>query len=377
MIAPPASLDRLAEGDGLAREHARMKMIFDGMNDQFFALDSGWRYTFFNKRAEEQLRSLGLDSAQLIGKVLWDVFPAVPNEASLRRVMDKRVPVTDELFYEPLGEWVQNHIYPSPDGGVAIFQRYVTEARIAEAALRRSQEALEHVARVATMGELVASIAHELNQPLAAIVAHGNAGLRWLERGEDAIAETRNAFDRIIRDGTRAGDVLRHVRALVTPADRTRVPVPLEEVVADVVTLVQHDTKSRDVTIHTRTTGKPPPVMGDRVQLQQVVLNLTLNAMEAMCTTIGRPRVLLIETRRTPEGVSVSMNDTGPGFEEHDAAKLFDAFYTTKRGGLGMGLAISRTIVEAHGGRIWATTRPGEGATFEFVLPLNSNSSSR
>jgi C4-dicarboxylate-specific signal transduction histidine kinase len=363
MSAPP---------DALAREHARMKMIFDGMNDQFFALDSGWRYMFFNKRAEEQMRSLGLDSAQLIGKVLWDVFPVVPNEASLRRVMDQRVPVTDELFYEPLGEWVQNHIYPSPDGGVAIFQRYVTEARIAEAALRRSQEALEHVARVSTMGELVASIAHELNQPLAAIVAHGNAGLRWLERGEDAFAETRNAFDRIIRDGTRAADVLRHVRALVTPADRTRVPVPLEEVVADVVTLVQHDTKSRDVTIHTRTAGKPPPVMGDRVQLQQVVLNLTLNAMEAMCTTIGRPRVLLIETRRTPEGVSVSINDTGPGFQEHDAARLFDAFYTTKRGGLGMGLAISRTIVEAHGGRIWATTRPGEGATFEFVLPLGN-----
>jgi C4-dicarboxylate-specific signal transduction histidine kinase len=370
-MATSDALDRLAEGDFLAREHARMKIIFDGMNDQFFALDSGWRYTFFNKRAEEQLRLLGMDAAQLIGKVLWDVFPVVPNEASFRRVMDERVPVTDELFYEPLGEWVENHMYPSPDGGVAIFQRYVTGAKRAEDALRRSQETLERVARVATMGELVASITHELNQPLAAIVAHGNAGLRWLDRPAPAIDESRNAFDRIIRDGTRAGEILRRVRALVTPADRTRVPVPLEEVIADVVALVQHDAKSSHVTVRTHAGDGLPRVMGDRVQLQQVVLNLALNAMEAMCAAIGRTRVLLIVTQRTPEGVSVRVSDTGPGFDEQNAAKLFDAFYTTKRGGLGMGLAISRTIVEAHGGRLRAATSP-EGATFEFVLPVTA-----
>jgi signal transduction histidine kinase len=235
-------------------------------------------------------------------------------------------------------------------------------------ALRQSQAELAHVTRVVTMGELAASIAHEVNQPLAGIVINGNACLRWLAGESPNLAEAREAAQRIIRDGTRASDIIARVRALARKTGTLTERVDLNEAIREVLALCQGEARKHDVALRTQVPDGLPPVRGDRVLIQQVVLNLVMNGIEAMSDAPRHPRELVIQAHGEADDVRVTVHDSGIGLDPQALDRIFDALYTTKPGGMGMGLSISRTIVENHGGRLSVVAQDGPGATFEFTL---------
>jgi len=244
-----------------------------------------------------------------------------------------------------------------------------TDRKRAADDLREVQAELAHVARITTMGEMAASIAHEVNQPLSGVVINGNACLRWMAGDPPNLAEAREAVQRIIRDGKRASDVIARIRNLSKKSGAEKEPLDLNETIAEVVAFVQGELRRTRVALRTELARDLPRVMGDRVQLQQVVLNLVLNGLEAMSTVADRPRELVIETKREDaEHASVAVRDVGVGLDPEAINRLFDAFYTTKSGGMGMGLSISRSIIENHGGRLWAVPNQGPGATFLFTV---------
>jgi signal transduction histidine kinase len=220
------------------------------------------------------------------------------------------------------------------------------------------------------MGQLTASIAHEVNQPIAAVVTNAQAALRWLGAEPPNLDEIREALGRIVKDGRRAGDVTGRIRALIRKAPPRKGRFDLNEAVLDVIALTRSEVLRHAVSVRTELATGLPCVQGDRVQLQQVILNLILNAVEAMSVVDAGPRELRISTGRDAvDGVLVSVRDSGPGLDPTSVDRLFEAFYTTKPEGMGMGLAICRSIVEAHGGRMWATANEPRGAVFQFTLP--------
>jgi predicted ATPase/signal transduction histidine kinase len=248
-------------------------------------------------------------------------------------------------------------------------KRAEKELRESEASLREAQTELAHVTRVTTMGELAASIAHEVNQPLAGIVTNGNASLRWLSGPVPNLDEAREAIQRIIRDGSRAAQVVARIRALSQKTRAARESVNINEAIEEIVVLIGAELQRDRVVLQMDLAADLPSVVGDRVQLQQVVMNLILNAVEAMRPVAERERTLLIRTEgNEADEVRVTLQDSGTGIDPRTQEEIFDAFYTTKPGGLGMGLAISRSIVENHGGRLWATPNQGRGSTFCFTL---------
>jgi PAS domain S-box-containing protein len=246
----------------------------------------------------------------------------------------------------------------------------ITATTRAQQALQEAQAELTHVTRVTTLGELTASIAHEVNQPLAGIVINGEASLRWLGHQTPDMDEVRHAVERVISDARRASDVIRRIRVLAKKATPEMVPIDVNDIIHDGLLLVQRQVLNQRVDLQLELESGLPPVLGDRVQLQQVVINLVINGIEAMVHVTDRPRRMLLRSHRD-EGrqVLVSVQDSGVGIDPENANRLFNAFYTTKREGMGMGLSISRSIVEAHGGRIWATNNEGSGATIQFALP--------
>jgi C4-dicarboxylate-specific signal transduction histidine kinase len=246
----------------------------------------------------------------------------------------------------------------------------ITATTRAQEALQEAQAELTHVTRVTTLGELTASIAHEVNQPLAGIVINAEASLRWLGHATPELDEVRHAVERIISDARRASDVIRRIRDLSKKARPELVPIDLNDIVDDALLLVQRQVLSHRVGLRLELEAGLPRVLGDRVQLQQVVINLVINGIEAMAHVTDSPRWMSIRTHRDEGGqVHLSVQDAGVGIDPENANRLFNAFYTTKREGMGMGLSISRSIVEAHGGRIWATNNEGFGATIQFTLP--------
>jgi C4-dicarboxylate-specific signal transduction histidine kinase len=247
----------------------------------------------------------------------------------------------------------------------------------AEQALREAQAELARVTRVTTLGELTASIAHEVNQPLAAVIANAEASLRWLDRETPDLAAVRRSVEWAISDASRASDVIRGVRALANKSDIERAPLDVNDIIRDVIALVQRELVSHSVSLRTELVPAPPLILGDRVQLQQVTINLVMNGIEAMESVTDRPRELVIQSRRDgAQRMLVSVTDCGVGISHDDADRLFKAFFTTKSGGMGMGLSICRSIVEAHGGRISASRNRGPGATFQFVLPFHQEDAS-
>lgn len=610
--------------DELRKAKERVETILESITDKFFAVDNEWRYTHFNKHAEEQLRLFGKNPASLIGKILWDEFPNHGSAEYLRRAMSEREVFTDEGYSPLLGEWYENRIYPNPDGGLAIFQRYVTqrkraqlrllkseekyrtlfesidegfctievlfdekdepvdyrfleinpsfekqtgikdalgrtmreiapqhednwfeiygkialtgeparfeneaaqlhrwydvyafrvgpsqerkvailfkditkrkraeealraseerfrryfdlgligmaitapdkgclevndelcrilgyersellqknwaemthpddlaldlenfervlagdmdgytldkrwirkdgrfidsivavqcvrrtngavdyfvglvldttERKLTEEGLRKAQAELAHVARVTTLGELTSSIAHEVNQPLAAIVTNGQASLRLLSRSKPDIDEARLALESMIGDSLRASEVIKRIRALLKKTGSAKSALSVNEFIQDVITFTSSELKQNKVSLCTELAVDLPLVSGDRVQLQQVMLNLILNGREAMSSPGWQTRELLLRSEQTgPDWVQVTVRDTGIGLGSNDRERVFDAFFTGKEGGLGLGLSISRTIIEDHGGKLWAMPNEGLGASFQFRLP--------
>ena len=251
----------------------------------------------------------------------------------------------------------------------------VTSRKRAEAELHEAQANLAHVTRVTALGELAASIAHEVNQPLAAVVTNAAACLRWLDREPSDLKEARSTVQSIIKDGNRAGEVIQRVRALANKTADQKALLHVNDVVNEVVSLVQHELFSHRVALRLELAPDFPPVFADRIQLQQVILNLVINAIEAMQPVRDRPRKLVIRTRQDETSqVLVTVSDCGVGVAAENADRLFDAFFTTKSSGMGMGLSICRSIVDAHGGRLSASCA-GPGATFQFTLPLHQEDS--
>jgi len=229
---------------------------------------------------------------------------------------------------------------------------------------------LAHTNRVSMLGELAASIAHEVNQPLSGVVSNGGACLRWLAADVPNVEEARETARRIVRDGTRAGEVIARIRALAKRAATSRERLDLNETIQDVFDLVRDEATKKSVITQTQFADDLSPVSGDRVQLQQVMLNLLMNAIEAMSSVSDRARELVITTRNIDrDHVEITVEDSGIGIEADKMDKIFDSFYTTKPGGMGMGLSICRSILQAHGGRLWATAKDGTGAIFHLTLP--------
>jgi PAS domain S-box-containing protein len=249
------------------------------------------------------------------------------------------------------------------------------ERKRAEDALHQAQTELAHVTRVATLGEMTASIAHEVNQPLTAVIANANASLRWLAATTPNLDEAREAVSRIIRDSNRAGDVIARIRALVEKTDTEKVRLDINQTVQEVIILMQNEAVRKGVALRMDLAADVPPVLGDRVQLQQVILNLVMNGIEAMDTVTDRPREMVIRSCEHESGqLLVAVQDSGIGLDRQNLEKIFNTFYTTKPRGMGMGLKISRSIVENHGGRLWVVPNDdGPGATFQFTLHVGSN----
>lgn len=364
--------DRKRAEEGL-REKAR---LLDLTHDTVFVRDMNDVITYWNRGAEELY---GWTSDQATGNVTHELL-----QTTFPEPLDA---VTQKLLCT--GRWEGELVHTKRDGTrVAVASRWalqrngsgspiailetnndITEHKRAAEALRDMQVELAHVNRVTTMGQLTASIAHEVNQPLAAVVTHAHAALRWLDGERPNLEEARLALKHIIKDGNRASEVVNRIRALIKKAPPRNDPLNMNEVILETVALARSEILKNGISLKTQLAKGMPLVRGDRVQLQQVLLNLIINALEAMSGIEGT-RELLISTAEGETGyVRVAVCDSGPGLDLHALRRVFDAFYTTKPGGMGMGLSICHSIVGAHRGEIWATADRPQGAAFQFTLP--------
>jgi PAS domain S-box-containing protein len=274
--------------------------------------------------------------------------------------------------YDAAGELVE---IVGTDMDITERKRAEIEIRESERRYREIEVELAHANRVATMGQLSASIAHEVNQPIAAAITNAHAALRWLGAQPPELEEVRQALGRIVNNGTRAGDVIGRIRDLIRKAPPRKDGLEINEAILEVIALTRGEVVKNGVCVQTQLAEGLPLVQGDRVQLQQVILNLIINAVEAMSGADGGSRELLISTAiAEPDGVLVTVRDSGPGLAPASLERLFEAFYTTKPGGLGMGLSVCRSIIEAHSGRLWATANMPQGAVLQFTVPAHPDS---
>jgi len=278
--------------------------------------------------------------------------------------------------------YLENNLAPRvfAPARIAILKLLASQAAIAieknraAESLREMELQLAHANRLETMGQLTASIAHEVKQPIAAVVTNAQAALRWLRLDPPDLDEVRQALDRIIRDSGRAGSVIQRIRNLSKKASSHDDRVEISATVSEVIELTRNEVMKSGVSVRTELTGGLPLVRGDRIELQQVIVNLILNAVEAMRDMKEGARELMIATGRNESGdILVSVRDSGPGLPPAAQENLFKAFYTTKPSGMGLGLSICHSIVEGHGGRLWASDNAPRGAMFQFTLPVQSD----
>jgi PAS domain S-box-containing protein len=332
-------------------------------------------------RARRGIHYIFPEDRQFVNEVLW---PTVLEQGSWSGEMRFRHFKTGE----PIPVLYSSHRIDDPETGqpvnVGNVCRDITERKRAEAEARENDRRyremeveLEHANRVATMGQLTASIAHEVNQPLAAVVANAEACLRWLDRGTPDMDAVRRSVEWVIDDANRASEVIRRVRALANKTGLEKGPLDVNDVVREVIALVQRELISHGVSLRMELAPALPTILGDRIQLQQVIINLVMNGIEAMQSVTDRPRELVIQSRQDEtHRVLTSVTDCGVGISAENSDRLFNAFFTTKSSGMGMGLPICRSIMEGHGGRLWATANAPHGATFQFTLPVNPDTAS-
>ena len=369
----------------LHQQRAFLRQVIDVNPNFIFAKDREGRFTLANQALAD---AYGVSVDDLIGRTDAD-FNSNPLEVAFFREMDLEVMDTlqerfipEESVTDAGGNirWLQTVKRPlvGSDGvanQVLGASTDITQRKKTEIELLEQRAALAHVARVAIMGELTASLAHELNQPLTAILGNASASRRLMDREPLDVAELRAALDDIVDAGHRAAEVIRRTRALIKKEEeREFVTLDLEQLVRDVVRLVRGDAVLHNVHISLELESDLPPVRGDRIQLQQVLLNIVLNAVDAMKLLAPDSRHLTVRTKRDEGSVRVAVSDCGPGIDADEIQRIFEPFYTTKRDGLGMGLPICRSIVESHGGRLWAENNPDGGATFYFTVPVQKTS---
>ncbi|SFK09186.1 PAS domain S-box protein [Bradyrhizobium sp. Gha] len=336
----------------------------------------------------EHTSAAGILATGLMGLFRWDIACDTEEEPEKwrqhRSTLQAHQPFRDLVYrtQNRLGSpiYVRTSGKPFFDGngnflgyrGVSTDITAIIRADQAEQELRKAQAELAHVTRVTALGELTTSIAHEINQPLAAIINNAEACLGWMGREAPDLAAARSSVEWIIEDAIRASEVIRRVRALAKKGEIEMVPLDINEVVKDVIALVTRELLSHRVRLRTELTAALPMILGDRIQLQQVIINLVMNGIEAMDAVTDRPRELLIHSSKDDQGhVQLAVADCGVGIAEKDANHVLDPFFTTKSTGLGMGLSICRSIVEAHGGRLSMVPKNGPGATFQFTMPLH------
>jgi len=336
--------------------------------------------------SEESFRIFGFNpgTTPLVEEVHERVHP--DDLALVREVMDRAIKDKQEFDFE--------HRLLMPDGSVKHVRTVahlmidepgtlqfvgavmdVTATKLAQERLQQAQAELAFVTRVTTLGEITASIAHEVHQPLAAITADGQAALRFLDHSPPSLDEVRGCLKRMIGDGKRAAEIVQHIRALTKKSVPEPTRLDLNAVIRDSASLLQRELTSQRVVFRPELAPGLRAVLGDRVQLQQVVINLIINGIQAMATVNDRLRELVIRSSQDGVGrVVASVRDSGIGIDPANADRVFDAFFTTKPNGMGMGLSVCHTIIEAHGGRIWASGNSGPGATFLFSLPSDLES---
>jgi PAS domain S-box-containing protein len=344
---------------------------------------------------EAFLRMVGYSREDLLsGRVRWtDLTPAEWRDWDERAVAELKAtgiaqPFQKEYFRKDgsrVPVLVGGAMFEGSGNEGVAFVLDLSEQKRSEEALRRSEEAwqkaqaeLAHVSRVATMGELTASIAHEINQPLGAIANNAQAGLRFLATGSENLQDVKEALSDILKGADRVNGIIVRMRAMAKKAPPEMAQLNFKDIVADVLLCFQYELTRRHVEIELQLSKELPPVLADRVQLQQVLLNLVMNGVEAMNEVPEASRKIWVRAQPSEHNgspaVLISVQDSGRGLKQADADRLFETFYTTKSHGLGMGLAISRSIVEAHGGRLWLASTAGPGATFQFVLPATGQS---
>jgi PAS domain S-box-containing protein len=351
--------------------------VFETSPDAIYIVGRDYRYRRVNPVFARRWR---LPAEEIVGMRMADLAGKEPFEETYKPNLDRCFAGEEVSF----GGW-----FPTPGGrrylaatysplrpdserveAVLAVTRDLTDRVRESEALQEAQAELAHVTRVMTLGELTASIAHEVNQPLAAIVADANASLNWLAASPPDLGSVREALDAIVKDGHRASEVIRRVRQLATKTSPQKARLDMNDVIRDVVPLIGTEMRSHEVSLRIDLAPALPPVLADRVQLQQVLINLVMNGIEAMTSVDGRSRELAIRSQpEDDDHVVVAVQDAGVGIDAQKTDQLFSAFYTTKPDGMGMGLSISRSIIEAHGGRLWATPNPDHGATFHFALP--------
>jgi PAS domain S-box-containing protein len=371
--------------EALRQSEERFRTLVQFSFDVYWETDA--QHRFIHQEFAESLA----DAPELgseIGKRRWEVPYLEPDEEAWRKhreTLDAKLPFRDFELARPAPDGSKRYVSVS---GLPVFDetgrfvgyrgvgRHITERRQAEEALRAMHAELAHVNRVTTMGEMSASIAHEVNQPIAATVTNAQAALRWLRAQPPDLDEVRASLSRIVEDGKRAGNVISGIRTLVNKLPPRKDRFDLNEAVLEMVALTRSEVLNHGILLQTELAPGLPRVDGDRTQLQQVILNLILNAVEAMGGIDEGPRELWINTEREAAGgVLVTVRDSGPGLDPADTERVFTAFYTTKPKGMGMGLAICRSMVEAHGGRMWASANEPRGAVFQFTLPRERDES--
>ena len=375
------SLENIRLYDDLQDREAKIRRLVDSNIIGMFMWCADGRITDAN---EAYLRIIGHDRGDLIaGRLNWrELTPPEWREADDRRAAQLEAsgtaqPYEKELFRKDgrrVPVLVGAAVFEGRSGEGVGFVLDLTDRKRAERAYTQVQMELAHANRVATMGQLSASIAHEISQPLGAALSYANAASHWLDAQPPNLEEVRRGLGFIVESGVRASEVIDRIRALVKKTPPRKDRLEINEAILQVIALARNEMAKNGISVRTQLVDTLPAIQGDRVQLQQVILNLLINAAEAMSGMSEGPRELLISTAKTEsEGVLVAVRDSGPGLAPESVDRLFESFYTTKPGGLGMGLSICRSIIEAHHGRLWATANTPHGAVFQFTLPPHSD----
>jgi PAS domain S-box-containing protein len=369
---------KLAE-ENLRRSEQQLRLIADSLPVFISYVDHNERYVFNNK---SYLDFFNLTIDQIDGKPVKEILG--PDTYKHVRPHVKRVLEGEQTWFEVeiLRDGINYHLESTyipdmdPNGvvnGFFVLATDVTERKHREAELQRHREELAHVSRLTTMGELTASLAHELNQPLTAILSNAQAARRFLEHDAVDIEEVKEILDDIIGDDRRAGQVIRRLRGFLKRGEFYLKKWDINEVIQEVVTLVHSDAVIRNVSVHLDIQEELPHVLGDRIQIQQVLLNLIINGLDAMVDVHPESRNIIVKTEyAVKNSVTVSVGDSGTGIQPDQMQQIFEPFHTTKADGMGMGLSINRSIIQAHHGELWAENNQNQGATFFFTLPIAS-----